>query len=130
MDSLSLEVMPGFYRVLRLDAEAPFPAEAVSLARTRGRFVSASFTPEEVSLVVPDDSSGPEGRMQLFRVAGTLDFSLTGILVSIAKPLADARISIFAVSTFDTDYFLVAEKDFDRAIEVLRRAGFAVGSIE
>lgn len=58
-------------------------------------------------------------------MAGTLDFSLTGILASIASPLGQARISLFAVSTFDTDYVLVGEDNYADAKAALIQAGFS-----
>lgn len=60
------------------------------------------------------------------KVRGPLDFALTGILASLAAPLAEAGISIFAISTYDTDYFLV--KELDRAIAVLSKSGHTVRS--
>lgn len=60
------------------------------------------------------------------RVVGQLDFSLTGVLASLAVPLADAEVSIFALSTFDTDYVLVKEEVLEPACEVLARAGFTI----
>ena len=62
----------------------------------------------------------------LYKVAGPLDFALTGILQSITLPLAEAGIPLFAVSTYDTDYFLVRTKDADRAALVLKKAGHSV----
>jgi hypothetical protein len=62
----------------------------------------------------------------LLRVDGTLDFSLTGVLAALAAPLAQAKISIFALSTYDTDYLLLAQNDLDRAIAALERAGHSV----
>jgi hypothetical protein len=61
-----------------------------------------------------------------FRVAGTLDFSLVGILAALSKTLADAGVGIFAISTFDTDYILTKAEDFDRALAALRAAGHDV----
>jgi hypothetical protein len=63
----------------------------------------------------------------MFQVAGPLEFSLTGVLAAIAVPLADAGVSIFAISTFDTDYLLVKEDDVAKAMEALRAAGHSVG---
>ena len=63
---------------------------------------------------------------QCLRVAGTLDFSLVGVLASLIEPLADAGVSVFAASTFDTDYLLLKTSDFERAVGVLRRAGHTV----
>jgi hypothetical protein len=60
------------------------------------------------------------------RVAGAIDFALVGVLASIVGPLAAAGIGVFAVSTFDTDYLLVKEKDGARAVEALRRAGHII----
>ena len=59
----------------------------------------------------------------MFRVEGIVDFSLTGILSWLSSALAEARIGIFAVSTFNTDYILVRTADFDRAREALRHIG-------
>ncbi len=60
------------------------------------------------------------------KVAGPLDFALTGVLASLAGPLAEAGVSIFAISTYDTDYLFVREEQLGAAIDALRRAGFAI----
>ncbi len=60
------------------------------------------------------------------RVAGTIPFSVVGVLASLTAPLAEAGISVFAVSTFDTDYLLVKEADLEKAIDVQRRHSLAV----
>jgi hypothetical protein len=59
-------------------------------------------------------------------LAGTLDFSLVGVLASLLGPPAEAGVSVFAVSTFGTHYLLLKAPDFERAVGVLRRAGHAV----
>ena len=59
-------------------------------------------------------------------MAGPLEFSLTGILAAIATPLANAGVSIFAVSTFDTDYVMVKEENLAKAVKALRAAGHDV----
>jgi hypothetical protein len=64
--------------------------------------------------------------LTLLAVAGPLDFGLTGLLASIAAPLAEAGISIFAISTFDTDYVLVKAEKLDDAADALRRAGHRI----
>ena len=83
-------------------------------------------TAEELSLVCAPgrapDGSRVEGPWRVLRVAGTLDFALTGVLHALTAPLAAAGISVFAVSTFDTDYLLVPAPDATRALEVLRAA--------
>lgn len=60
------------------------------------------------------------------RVAGTLDFSMVGVIASISATLATADISIFVMSTFGTDYVLLKSRDLDRAIQTLGMAGFLV----
>ena len=87
-------------------------------------------TDSELSLVcqtgkTPVNTVAREDGWRALRVVGTLDFSLTGILSGIATVLADAKIGIFAVSTYDTDYILVKQENLDRAVEALKLAGYA-----
>jgi hypothetical protein len=77
-------------------------------------------------LVPHDVRSEPNWRA--FRVKGPLDFSLTGVLESILKPLSQAGISVFSLSTFDTDYILVREQSLELAKRALQSAGFPVGA--
>jgi hypothetical protein len=124
-DPLRLVPLEGTFAVCRLAPDAPVPAWAVG-----GPFVSVTRTGEELSVVcrreaVPDGVRCERGWRSL-RVAGQLDFSLVGGLSSLLGPLADAGVSVFVVSTFDTDYLLVKASDFERAVDVLRRAGHAV----
>lgn len=67
-----------------------------------------------------------ERAWRALRVEGPLDFALTGVLASLALPLAEAGVSIFAISTFDTDYVLVQEENLERAVNALRLAGHEV----
>jgi hypothetical protein len=60
------------------------------------------------------------------QIEGTLAFTLTGVLASVAAPLAGAGISVFAVSTYDTDYLLISEEDLLEATQVLEAAGHAI----
>lgn len=89
----------------------------------------AGHTDEELSLVcetpnVPERTLAREDGWRALRVAGTLEFSLTGILSGIADALAEAKVGIFAVSTYNTDYILVKENALARAIEALQAAGY------
>jgi hypothetical protein len=122
---LSLHVLPERLAVCRLPPDAPVPAPL-----SRG-FWSATRTQDELSVVLPEAEARPEWKAERgwrgFAVAGPLDFSLTGILASIASPLAAAGVSLFALSTYDTDYVLVREADLERAAQALREAGHAVG---
>ncbi len=100
-----------------------------------GGFVSVTRTSDELSLVVAEEAV-PRGatadglRVQsgwrCLKVAGPLDFSLVGILASLAVPLAEAGVSIFAISTFDTDYLLVPASDLARAVAELKVRGHRV----
>ena len=72
---------------------------------------------------VPAGARKMEDGWRMFRVEGIVDFSLTGILSRLSSALAEARIGVFAVSTFNTDCILVRTADFDRAREALRRIG-------
>ncbi len=88
-------------------------------------------TDEEKSLVcpstlVPANATARDDGWRAFRICGELDFSLIGILSAISGVLAEQRIGIFAISTYNTDYVLTHEKDFGRALEALRDAGYVV----
>lgn len=87
-------------------------------------------TADELSVVLPDEARRPEWKAEAgwraIRVEGTLDFALTGILASLAVPLAVGGVSLFAVSTFDTDYVLVRERDLETAKSILAADGHTV----
>ena len=88
-------------------------------------------TDEELSLVcrtedVPARATDRDDGWRGFRICGTLDFSLVGILAKISGILADHKISIFAVSTYNTDYVLVKEENFDRALSILGAEGYTI----
>ncbi len=94
-------------------------------------FVFTGATDGEKSLVcptalVPASTIARSDGWRALRVAGTLDFSLVGILAALSKTLADAGVGIFAISTFDTDYILTKAEDFDRALATLRAEGHDV----
>ena len=88
-------------------------------------------TDEEFSLVcptedTPEETTERDDGWKGFRIQGVLDFSLIGILSKISGILADNKIGIFAVSTYNTDYVLVKEENFDKAMQVLSEAGYEV----
>ena len=93
-------------------------------------FYSVTHTEDELSLVCPQiqvpEGIRKEGGWRCLKVEGPLDFSLTGVLASLTAPLAIAEISVFAISTFDTDYLLVKEDRLEEAIDALTRSGFEV----
>jgi hypothetical protein len=111
--------------VVRLGPGADVPEWA-----SAGTIFSVTATATETSLVcgragVPRKAR-QEGPYAAFAVAGTLDHALTGVLASLLRPLADAEIPVFAVSTFDTDWVLVPLDAADRAADAWVAAGFAV----
>lgn len=88
-------------------------------------------TDNEKSLVcltadVPDNVIERNDGWKAFRIEGTLDFSLVGILSKISGILADNGIGIFALSTYDTDYILTKAENFDRAVHALEGAGYKI----
>ena len=123
---LPLEVLPDTLAVCRLRPDAALPAWATAPAP----FLTISRTSEELSITTSQASVPPGVRCErdyrALRVRGTLPPDLVGILVSIAEPLAQAGLSIFAISTYDTDYVLVKARDLPAALEALRRAGHQV----
>lgn len=125
--TLKLELVPGRYAVCRLEAGEAFPAWAAA-----GSFVSITRTDTETSVVCAEEAVPAPARAErgwrCLRVVGPLGFGMTGILASLAGPLASSGVSIFVVSTYDTDYLFVQERDLERGRDALARAGHAVGS--
>ncbi len=125
MPALSLALLPELLAIARLAPDADVPSWAL-----RGSFVSTVRTPGELSVVAPDSAIGShveaERGWRALRIDGTLDFALTGVLAALAAPLAEAGVSIFAVSTYDTDYVLVRDAQLATALEALRAAGHTV----
>lgn len=88
-------------------------------------------TDEEISLVcmtekVPGNTTEREDGWKAFKIQGVLDFSLIGILAEITTLLAESEIGIFAVSTYNTDYILVKEENYSKALKVLSDAGYQI----
>lgn len=124
MTPLTLVLLADTLAVCRLAPDALIPAWA------RGELVAITRTRAELSLVCAQENVPGtiqcERAWRALRVAGQLDFALTGILAALAAPLADAGISIFAISTFDTDYLLVKQNSLDHAMRVLTQAGHRI----
>ena len=119
---LTLFLLPDTFAVCRLAADAALPDWAVA-----GPFYAVTRTGEELSLVCPQQHV-PLGvtcqpGWRCLQVAGPLDFALTGVLASLAQPLAAAGVSIFAISTYDTDYLLIQQEAVDAARAALHNAG-------
>lgn len=75
---------------------------------------------------VPGNTAARDDGWRAFRVAGTLDFSLVGILARISAIIAEQGVGIFAISTYDTDYVLVKAGDFAKALDALKGAGYEI----
>jgi len=145
---LELSLLPERYAISRLAADAPIPAWA-----TQGPFFSVTRTGDELSVVTelslvpvgvqsqsgwPPTGIKPNGLgasptaaepvrgWRVLKVHGPFVLSEFGVLAALATPLAEARISIFAVSTFDTDYLLVASETLPAAIAALEQAGHTI----
>ena len=120
---MTLHLLEPRFAVCRLSADAVPQLPAGSLA-------SLTRTDEELSLVC-EEARAPEAGLcergwRALKVAGPLEFSQVGVLASLAAPLAEAGVSLFALSTYDTDYLLVKSAGLERAVAALRGAGHRV----
>ena len=123
---VELRTLTETFAIARLPADATVPPwvggqEFLAVVRTRN----------ELSIVcredtVPHDHTEVQRAFRCLVVVGTLDFALTGIIAQLAQPLAEAGISIFSVSTYDTDHILVREEHLEEAKTALRRAGHTI----
>jgi hypothetical protein len=118
-------LLPENLAVCRLPPDAPLP----DWLDTAG-FFSLTRTADELSLVCPQQAV-PAGVLcergwRGLKVQGPLDFALVGVLSGLTAVLARASVSIFAISTYDTDYLLVKHTDLARAVAALRAAGYTV----
>jgi hypothetical protein len=122
---LALSLLPERFAITRLGADSAIPAWA-----TEGPFFSITRTGDELS-VVTELSRVPAGVQsqpgwRVLKVQGPFVLSEVGVLAALATPLAEARISLFAISTFDTDYLLVASDTLSAAVAALERAGHTI----
>ena len=116
--ALTMKLMEGLYGVCRLNRDEAIPEWVF-----QGSFYSVTKTLNELSVVCSQDNIPDEIKCEkdwrILRVEGPLDFSLIGILSSISTTLANKGISIFVISTYDTDYIFVKDKKVDMAIDAL-----------
>lgn len=122
---LHIRTSDGLYAVCRLAADAPWPAWLPA-----GGLCSATRTAEELSVVclqhaVPEEVRS-ERDWRLLSLEGPFAFEQTGILLQVLRPLSDAGIGIFALSTFDTDHVLVKQPHLGAALQALAGAGLAI----
>ncbi len=128
-EPLGLHLLPEALAVCRLEPDSPVPDWAM-----RGSFYSVTRTADEVSVVcpervVPEEVKAERGWRSL-QVEGPLDFAMTGVLARLTKSLAEAGVSVFALSTYDTDYLLVRDRDIASAVAALRAVGHRVATTD
>ena len=120
-----LTVLKGSFAIVRLAPDSPLPLWA-----TEGDFVSITRTSDELSVVCPADRV-PNGTVaetgwRVLKVNGVFALSEVGVLATLSASLAAAEVSLFVISTFETDYLLVNEKQLDDAIAALRATGHRI----
>ena len=120
---LTLELLPCELSVCRVSS-----LKDIDLGKS---FFFLSRTDEEISLVCrtedcPEHTVRRDDGWRGFRIQGVLAFSMVGVLARLAAILAENQISIFAVSTYNTDYFLVKREDYDRSVSVLQESGYTI----
>ncbi len=122
---LIMKLLADKYGVCRLGSNDDLPKWAKD-----GEFFSITKTLDELSVVCCENNIPAEVTCEkdwrILKVEGPLDFALIGILASISTILAQAGISIFAISTYDTDYILVKDKDIENAINALSKEGHEI----
>ena len=122
---LTLTLLEGAFTIHQLKPDAEISAEVLN-----NPFYSITRTGDELSLVLPDtveiESDKSDSGWVCFKVEGPLDFGLVGILAGISSTLAKAGVTIFALSTFDTDYILVKREQVKAAKEALVSTGYQV----
>ena len=125
LQALTLTILVETFAISKLDKGAPIPEWASS-----GGWWSVTRTDDELSVVCPERLVPAEvisnRGWKCLKVSGPLDFALTGVLASLLKPLAEARISVFSVSTFDTDYLLVKTERLAASVRLLSLAGHRI----
>ena len=126
---LTLEILSDELAICRLPVDSAVPNWAWT-----GELTSITCTDDELSLVCAADSVPPDVTStpgwRALKIRGPLDFSLVGILAGIANVLAAAEISIFAISTYDTDYILVRGDKLESAVAGLEGAGYRVVTVD
>jgi hypothetical protein len=121
---MNLVLLPGSFAICRLAPDAPMPVWA------RGEFVSATRTNDELAIICLQDRVLENVERELdwrcLRVDGRFELTKVGVLAALAMPLAKAKISVFVIGTFDTDYLLVKDSKLSEARAALEQAGHRV----
>lgn len=122
---MNLRLLPDLFGVMKLQPQQPFPAW---LEHADSFFIAR--TSDEYSIMCPQqyipDGDNFAADYRCLRVDGDLAFDEIGVVARVSKPLADAGLSLFVVSTHDRDYVLVRQADLDTALATYRAAGFTI----
>lgn len=116
---LTLSILPDKFGVCHFNKNSRIPAWATG----ETSFTSITLTSDELSIICPQDKI-PAGVMfeedwRAFKVRGPLGFTLTGVVSSLSAPLAEAKISILYISTYETDYLFIEDKNLEKTKEIL-----------
>ena len=122
---LHLSLIKEKYGICTLPNSAPIPDWALNES-----LVSITSSEKELTIVCRQDIIPSQCKCDLdwrcFKVDGSFDLNQTGVISSLSSPLADAGISIYVISTYDTDYFMVKEENVEQAISVLSNSGHSI----
>ncbi len=120
---MDIFVLPGRYSICQMPADARMPTQLLDAA-----FCSITRTREELSLVISESidigNFPAERNVKIIQIAGPLEMNMIGVLAGLSAVLAEARIPIFAISTFNTDYILVREEHLTQALRALSEGGY------
>ncbi|MBP6102549.1 MAG: ACT domain-containing protein [Leptotrichiaceae bacterium] len=132
---MKLKVLDGEYSIVKLNNNFKNRDFVINLQHYEGGFFSITYTEDEISVVIE------ERKLDLFKsteidklntnyvnikVDEVLDFSLVGILYKITEILKTLKISVFVISTYNTDYIMIEKKNLERAVESLRNNGYEI----
>ena len=127
--TFELSVLNGIFVVCRFEASVPIPAWAFQAAG----FITVTRTDDELSIICRDEhapeTAGTAERWRGLKVHGPFSLQTVGVLSAVSQSLADANVSLLAVSTHDTDYLFVQSKDLAHAVRALRRHGHTVHTV-
>lgn len=119
--NMNIKIIDGSFSVLKVKSTAD-----INFSK---EYTFAAITDEEISLVCKSENAPTayaerEDGWRCLRIEGTLDFSLIGIIADISKILAENKIGIFVISTYNTDYVLTKANSFDKAVSLLKNNGY------
>jgi hypothetical protein len=122
---LKLSLLKNKYAICSLPKDAPIPEWALAQS-----LASINRTDKELTIVCKQDIIPSQYQSDLnwrcFKIDGSFDLNQIGVISSISSPLADAGISIYVISTYDTDYFLIKDDNLEKTISTLSASGHSI----